>query len=178
MKKIALILTLFLLSACAKPVETVKSEETLYRVDSSFTFSVPTSGYTMSAGAGEGVRGIGITYDNSDLELRLMMKTDRSQDMEGFDLEPLSVRRLLNGFTEGSPAENCYARFAEKGSLCSMADEMVEVVLLEGGEFDEYLVITYPYGKGDGVAGLYQIFESINLDPTDQELASATSVSF
>jgi|GEM_PF-6653277 len=191
MKKIALILTLVLLSSCTESVEIVKPEvtlesstEKLYSIGSELTFSVPASGYTMISGSTEGKASVKITYDNSDLAMTLTIVTDLSQigGMEEFDLEPLSVSQLLRDFSTGSPSENCEAHFADKGGDCQMADDIVEVVpLVEGRRdtsIDEYLVVQYPYGKGEGVAGLVHIVESINLDPTDLELASATNIVF
>jgi len=191
MKKIALILTLVLLSACAKSVETVKPEvgqvdtdEQLYRIDSALTFSVPKSGYTMIAGGTEGKELVMITYGNSDLKITLTIVADLSQmGYEGFSgLQPLSVSQLLTAYSTGAVSKSCEARFADKGAECEMAGEYItEVVPLEDQgdpSIDEYLVVKYPYGKGDGVAGLSHIFESINLDPTDLELASATSIRF
>ncbi|MFA5855571.1 MAG: hypothetical protein WC846_04865 [Candidatus Gracilibacteria bacterium] len=185
MKKIALILALVLLSSCTKPVEIESSnqefDEELYSIGSYLTFSVPTSGYTMTSVSTEGKMALIINDDNSDLEMKLILVTDLSDLSEaydiGFNLEPLSVSQLLSDYTTGDYiSKNCEAHFAEKGARCNMGREnIIEVVRLEnqGDMSDQYLVIICPYGKGNGVAGLIHISNSINLDPTDLELASA-----
>ncbi len=157
----------------------------LYRIGTHLTFGLPNSDdYTNSSAAGEGTASFTIKDKNSDLKVRFTLKTDLSQmeGLEDWDIEPLSVSDLLKGYSDSYGAKSCDAKFADKGAECRMNRvDVVEVIPLENQgdpSIDEYLIVEYPYGKGPKVAELVHIFESINLDPTDQELASAVSVSF
>lgn len=165
----------------ATPAET---DTTTYRVGSYLTFQVPNDGFTMLAGSTEGKYSVRVTDDAYDKEITLTFVEDRSQteDAELFDLPRLTLEGVLKSYSVGYIAESCDPQFADEGAICNMAGstivEAVPIDLQSGSAVDTYLVLVTPVGMRPIVGGIADIANTINLNPSAAELASATEVAF